>query len=68
MHIDIGVLILFNGAGIKVQGIGGYLKHMWGPVWWLGVLLFAIELLSFLLVGGIHVPSKQMSPMLLVNL
>jgi len=44
------VLILFNGAGIKVQGIGGYLKHMWGPVWWLGVLLFAIELLSFLLV------------------
>ena len=44
------VLILFNGAGIKVQGVGGYLKHMWGPVWWLGVLLFAIELLSFLLV------------------
>jgi F-type H+-transporting ATPase subunit a len=44
------VLILFNGAGIKVQGIGGYLKHMWGPVWWLGVLLFLIELLSFVVV------------------
>lgn len=44
------VLILFNGAGIKVQGIGGYLKHMWGPVWWLGALLFSIELLSFFLV------------------
>ena|GEM_PF-387931 len=44
------VLVLFNGAGLKVQGIGGYVKHMWGPVWWLGVLLFSIELLSFLLV------------------
>lgn len=44
------VLILFNGAGIKAQGIGGYLKHMWGPVWWLGVLIFFIELLSFVVV------------------
>ena len=44
------VLLLFNGAGIKAQGIVGYLKHMWGPVWWLGVLLFFIELLSFLVV------------------
>ena len=44
------VLILFNGAGLKVQGIGGYVKHMWGPVWWLGVLLFFIELLSFVVV------------------
>ena len=44
------VLFLFNGAGIKAQGLFGYLKHMWGPVWWLGVLLFFIELLSFLVV------------------
>ena len=44
------VLILFNGAGIKVQGLIGYLKHMWGPVAALGVLLFSIELLSFLVV------------------
>ena len=44
------VLILFNGAGLKVQGVGGYVKHMWGPVWWLGVLLFFIELLSFVVV------------------
>jgi F-type H+-transporting ATPase subunit a len=44
------VLLLFNGAGIKAQGIVGYLKHMWGPVWWLGILLFFIELLSFLVV------------------
>ncbi len=44
------VLILFNGAGLKVQGVGGYVKHMWGPVWWLGVLLFMIELLSFVVV------------------
>ena len=44
------VLLLFNGAGIKAQGLLGYLKHMWGPVWWLGVLLFFIELLSFLVV------------------
>ena len=44
------VLILFNGAGLKVQGVGGYVKHMWGPVWWLGILLFFIELLSFVVV------------------
>jgi F-type H+-transporting ATPase subunit a len=44
------VLVLFNGAGLKAQGIGGYLKHMWGPVWWLGVLIFSIELLSFVVV------------------
>jgi len=44
------VLILFNGAGLKVQGVGGYVKHMWGPVWWLGLLLFFIELLSFVVV------------------
>jgi len=44
------VLILFNGAGLKAQGIGGYFKHMWGPVWWLGLLLFSIELLSFVVV------------------
>jgi F-type H+-transporting ATPase subunit a len=54
MHHNIAmatvVLIMFNGAGIKVQGIGGYLKHMWGPVWWLGILIFFIELLSFAVV------------------
>ena len=44
------VLIMFNGAGIKAQGLVGYLKHMWGPVAALGVLLFFIELLSFLVV------------------
>ncbi|MAY79732.1 MAG: ATP synthase F0 subunit A [Deltaproteobacteria bacterium] len=44
------VLLLFNGAGLKAQGVMGYLKHMWGPVWWLGVLLFFIELLSFVVV------------------
>jgi F-type H+-transporting ATPase subunit a len=44
------VLVLFNGAGIKAQGLVGYLKHMWGPVALLGVLLFFIELLSFLVV------------------
>ena len=44
------VLLLFNGAGIKAQGLVGYLKHMWGPVALLGVLLFFIELLSFLVV------------------
>jgi len=50
LAISLVVLVLFNGAGIKAQGLVGYLKHMCGPVAALGVLLFGIELLSFLVV------------------
>lgn len=34
--------------GIKEQGFGNYIKHFFGPIWWLGPLIFLIELVSHL--------------------
>jgi F-type H+-transporting ATPase subunit a len=47
------VLVAFNYAGIKANGIGAYLHHMWGPVWWLGVLLFPVEVIALYVVRPI---------------
>jgi F-type H+-transporting ATPase subunit a len=33
---------------IKSQGLGGFLKHLAGPIPWLAPLMFPIELISFL--------------------
>ena len=40
------VFVLFNFYGIATVGIGKYLKHMWGPSFIVGFLLFPIELIS----------------------
>lgn len=40
------VFLLYNFWGIREVGIVSYLKHMWGPVWWIGPLLFTIEIIS----------------------
>lgn len=48
--IALVVFIYFNYLGIKNQGARGYLRHMTGPFalyWGIGILLFAIEALSF---------------------
>jgi F-type H+-transporting ATPase subunit a len=37
--------VTFNVVGLARDPVG-YVKHLWGPVWWLGVLLFPIEVLS----------------------
>lgn len=42
-----GVFLLFNFVGLSRDPVG-YIKHLWGPVWWLGVLMFPIELISLL--------------------
>lgn len=39
------VFLVYNVAGIKANGIG-YLKHFFGPVWWLAPLLLLIEVIS----------------------
>jgi F-type H+-transporting ATPase subunit a len=39
------VFLVFNFVGLSRDPVG-YIKHLWGPVWWLGVLLFPIEVLS----------------------
>ncbi len=40
------VFIYYNAMGIKAQGIVGHLKHMWGPIVWLGPLIFVIEIIG----------------------
>lgn len=40
------IFIYYNYLGFKKQGIKNYLKHFWGPVVWIGPLLFLIELIS----------------------
>lgn len=40
------VFLYYNVEGIRANGVVGHLKHLWGPVWWLGPLMFVIELLS----------------------
>ena len=38
--------LYYNFYGFKEQGIGGYLKHHAGPIWWIWPLLFPIEIVS----------------------
>ncbi len=40
--------LTYNILGLKEQGLVGYLKHFWGPIWWLGFLMFPIEIISHL--------------------
>jgi F-type H+-transporting ATPase subunit a len=40
--------VVYNYMGLKESG-WAYLKHFWGPIWWLGPLLLVIELLSHLI-------------------
>src|SRR5712692_7097060 len=38
--------LYFNWQGIRHHGVGGYLKHFAGPVWWLAPLMFPVEIIS----------------------
>lgn len=40
------VFVCFNWYGIREHGVVGYLKHFWGPVWWLGPFIFTLEIAS----------------------
>ena len=46
LGIALVVFTLYNYWGVREIGVVNYLKHLWGPIWWLGILLFPIELLS----------------------
>ncbi len=45
LGLGLFVFVAYNAVGIKAHG-WGYLKHFFGPVVWLGPLLFVIELVS----------------------
>jgi F0F1-type ATP synthase, subunit a len=36
----------FNSMGVKAHGLGAYLKHFAGPVWWMSWLIFPVEIIS----------------------
>ena len=38
--------VTYNYAGIRHHGVGAYLKHFAGPVWWLAPLILPIEIFS----------------------
>jgi F-type H+-transporting ATPase subunit a len=44
--LSISAFLYYNWKGIRTQGLGHYLKHFAGPVWWLAPLMFPIELIG----------------------
>ena len=46
LGIALTVFVLYNAWGIRAVGVSSYLKHLWGPIWWIGPLLFVVELIS----------------------
>ena len=45
----ITVLLTFTAAGLSANGFG-FIKHLFGPVWWLAILIFPVEVLGTFLV------------------
>jgi len=44
--LGISSFLYYNWIGITENGLFGHLKHLWGPIWWIGPLIFPIELIS----------------------
>ncbi len=44
--LAIASFLYFNIMGIKAQGVGRYIAHFAGPVWWMSPLMFPIEIIS----------------------
>jgi F-type H+-transporting ATPase subunit a len=44
--LSISAFLYYNYQGIRSQGVLHYLKHFAGPIWWLAVLMFPIEIIS----------------------
>jgi F-type H+-transporting ATPase subunit a len=50
IYVTLGCAMLawlyYHYQGFRIMGVGGYLKHFGGPVWWLSPLMFPIEVVS----------------------
>jgi F-type H+-transporting ATPase subunit a len=44
--LGLSSFLYYNWISIKENGLLGHLKHLWGPIWWIGPLIFPIELIS----------------------
>ena len=42
------VFFVYNYEGVRVHGLGAYIKHFMGPIPWLAPLMFPIEIISHL--------------------
>jgi F-type H+-transporting ATPase subunit a len=38
--------LYYNVQGVRTQGVGHYIKHFMGPIWWLAPLMFPIEVIG----------------------
>jgi F-type H+-transporting ATPase subunit a len=43
---DVATFLYYNYQGVRHHGPLGYLKSLWGPIWWIGFLLFPVEIVS----------------------
>lgn len=44
--LGLSSFLYYNWISIKENGLWGHLVHLWGPIWWIGWLIFPIELIS----------------------
>jgi F-type H+-transporting ATPase subunit a len=42
----VSTFLYYNYQGVAHHGVLGYLKTFWGPIWWVGFLLFPVEIIS----------------------
>jgi F-type H+-transporting ATPase subunit a len=47
--LGLSSFLYYNYIGINENGLFGHLKHLAGPIWWIGWLIFPIELISNLI-------------------
>lgn len=43
----LSIFVIYNATGLVRNGFG-YIKHLWGPVMWLGPLMFVVEVIGHL--------------------
>jgi len=46
LGLGLSSFVLFVSYGIRANGLGNFLKHMVGPIWWIGWLMFPLELID----------------------
>jgi F-type H+-transporting ATPase subunit a len=44
--LGLSSFLYYNYIGIAENGLGGHLKHLAGPIWWIAPLIFPIEVIS----------------------
>jgi F-type H+-transporting ATPase subunit a len=42
----VAAFLYYNFQGLRQRGVIGYLKHLWGPMWLVGFIMFPVELVG----------------------